>query len=105
MADSGYGSEENYVFCEKEEIKAYIKHSTFDKESTKKWKEQFGRVDNMSYDDELDEWICKNGKRLTSQYDSRRKSDNGYESMKRTYLCMECQGCPFQTTCAKEKMG
>ncbi|KIL43800.1 hypothetical protein [Jeotgalibacillus soli] len=55
MADSGYGSEENYVFREKEEIKAYIKHSTFDKESTKKWKEQVRRVDNMSYDDELDE--------------------------------------------------
>ncbi|KIL45259.1 transposase [Jeotgalibacillus soli] len=65
IADSGYGSEENYAFCEKEEIKAYIKYSTFDKESTKKWKEQVGRVDNMSYDDELDEWICKNEYNIT----------------------------------------
>ena len=103
IADSGYGSEENYAYCEKEEMEAYIKYSTFDKETTKKWKEQVGRVENMSYDEELDEWICINGKRLTFQYTSRRKSENGYESIKRTYRCTECKGCPFRTLCAKDK--
>ncbi|KUP09719.1 hypothetical protein Q73_01790 [Bacillus coahuilensis m2-6] len=29
------------------------------------------------------------------------KTENGYESLKRTYRCVECKGCPFQTTCAK----
>ncbi|PAE23645.1 MULTISPECIES: IS1182 family transposase [Bacillaceae] len=103
IADSGYGSEENYAYCEKEEIEAYIKYNTFDKETKRKWKEQVGRIENMDYDAELDEWICKNGKRLTFQYESKRKSDNGYESIKRTYRCTQCQGCPFQLTCAKDK--
>jgi transposase len=103
IADSGYGSEENYAHCEEKEIEALIKYNTFDKEQTKSWKEQIGRVENMTYDEELDEWICSNGKRLVFQYESRRKSDNGYESIKRTYRCTECLNCPFQTSCAKDK--
>jgi hypothetical protein len=42
-----------------------------------------------------------NGKRLIFQYENRRKSDNGYDSVKRTYRCTECIKCPFQTSCAK----
>jgi transposase len=103
ISDSGYGSEENYAKCEEEGIKAYIKYNTFDKEQTKAWKEQVGRIENMTYDDELDEWICKNNKRLVFQYESRRKSENGYFSIKRTYLCTDCPNCPFQETCAKGK--
>lgn len=101
IADSGYGSEENYAHCEKEKIEALIKYNTFDKEQTKAWKEQIGRVENMTYDEELDEWICLNGKRLIFQYESRRKSDNGYDSVKRTYRCTECIKCPFRASCAK----
>ncbi|WP_449757740.1 transposase [Effusibacillus dendaii] len=40
-----------------------------DKEQTEAWKEQVGRVENMTYDEELDEWICANQKRLTFQYE------------------------------------
>src|SRR5207248_1562514 len=81
---------ENHTHCEEEEIVALIKYNTFDKEQTKAWRQQVGRVENMTYDDELDEWICSNGKRLIFQSMSRRKSDNGYDSIKRTYRCTEC---------------
>jgi hypothetical protein len=57
----------------------------------------------MTYDEELDEWICANNKRLTFAYESKKKSDNGYESIKRTYRCTDCRNCPFQETCAKGK--
>jgi transposase len=103
IADSGYGSEENYAHCEKEEIQALIKYNTIDKETTKAWKEQIGRLENMEYDEELDEWICANGKRLIFQYESKKTSDNGYESVKRIYRCTDCRGCPFQTSCNKDK--
>uniref|UniRef100_UPI000D3E295E IS1182 family transposase n=1 Tax=Peribacillus acanthi TaxID=2171554 RepID=UPI000D3E295E len=103
IADSGYGSEENYVHCENKDVEALIKYNTFDKEKTKAWKEQVGRVENMEYDEELDVWICSNGKRLTFQYQSKKTTENGYESIKRTYRCTECRNCPFQTTCAKDK--
>ena len=103
IADSGYGSEENYTFCEKEEIEAFIKYNTFDKEQTKSWTKQMGRIENMSYDEDLDEWICANGKRLTFTYQQKVKSENGYISNKRNYICTECHGCPFQKDCAKGK--
>lgn len=103
IADSGYGSEENYSYCEEEKIDAYVKYNTFDAEQTKAWKNQIGRLENMTYDEELDEWICANNKRLVFQYESRKKSDNDYVSIKRTYLCTDCHSCPFQTTCAKDK--
>jgi hypothetical protein len=103
MADSGYGSEENYTYCEEEEIEAFIKYSTFDKEQTSAWKNQVGRSENMNYDEELDEWICANNKRLIFNYESKRKTDNGYLTIKRTYSCTECVGCPFQSSCAKGK--
>ncbi|EHL78486.1 IS1182 family transposase [Bacillus smithii] len=103
IADSGYGSEENYDYCEKEEMEALVKYNTFDKEQTKAWKNQIGKLENMTYDEELDEWICGNNKRLTFSYERKRKSENGYESVKRTYMCTDCYGCPFQSSCAKGK--
>jgi len=103
IADSGYGSEENYAQCEEEGIKSYIKYNTFDVEQTKKWKDQVGRLENITYDEELDEWICINNKRLVFQYESRKKTDNEYISVKRTYLCVDCPNCPFQNACAKGK--
>ena len=103
IADSGYGSEENYAFCEKEKIEAYVKYNTLDKEQTKAWKNQVGRVENMTYDEELDEWICANNERLTFAYEKKDKTDNGYTTRKRSYRCVDCQGCPFQLACAKGK--
>jgi len=35
--------------------------------------------------------------------ESKRKTDNGYLTIKRTYTCTECVGCPFQSSCAKDK--
>ncbi|WP_047155223.1 IS1182 family transposase [Aneurinibacillus tyrosinisolvens] len=103
IADSGYGSEENYAYCEEKKIEAYVKYNTIDKEQTKAWKKQTGRLENMTYDEELDEWICANNKRLTFTYEKRRKTENGYVSTQRTYLCTECPHCPFQSSCAKGK--
>jgi hypothetical protein len=103
IADSGYGSEENYAYCEGKKIEAYVKYNTFDKEQTKSWKSQIGRLENMTYDEELDEWICAADKRLTFRYEKKQKSGNGYESTKRVYLCVDCHSCPFQESCAKGK--
>ncbi len=38
IADAGYGSEENYLLLEKEQIEGYVKYNTFYKESKKKQK-------------------------------------------------------------------
>jgi len=103
IADSGYGSEENYAFLENNNVEAFIKYSTFDKEQTRAWKNQVGRIENMEYDEDLDEWICAAGKRLIFQYENKKKTENGYISHKRNYRCVDCKGCPFQESCAKGK--
>ncbi len=48
--------------AKRKNMKAYVKYNTFEKEQTKAWTKQIGRVENMSYDEELDEWICENEK-------------------------------------------
>jgi len=51
--------------CEENEIEAYVKYNTLDKEQTKVWKNQIGRLENMTYDEELAEWICEANPHLT----------------------------------------
>ncbi|WP_273128205.1 transposase [Bacillus weihaiensis] len=63
IADSGYSSEENYDFLEREGRIAYIKYNTFDQEQKRTGK-RIERVENMEYDEELDEFICANSQRL-----------------------------------------
>ncbi|MED1421679.1 IS1182 family transposase [Bacillus smithii] len=103
IADSGYGSEENYTYLEEQGKKAYIPYNTFDQEQKRTWKKRIERVENMEYDEEFDEFICANGQRFTFQYETKKESDHGYLSIKRRYRCDQCQGCPFQSTCAKRK--
>jgi hypothetical protein len=57
----------------------------------------------MEYDEEADEFICANGKRFIFQFETKKETAHGYLSIKRRYRCDECQGCPFQVTCAKGK--
>ncbi|WP_285518492.1 transposase, partial [Thermolongibacillus altinsuensis] len=46
---------------------------------------------------------CAKGERLVFVYERKQKTENGYESIKRTYRCTACAGCPFQSQCAKGK--
>ena len=39
-ADAGYGSEENYDYLEKEELTAYVKYNTFEKEQDKNYQKK-----------------------------------------------------------------
>ncbi|TLS34888.1 IS1182 family transposase [Pseudalkalibacillus caeni] len=103
IADSGYGSEENYAYLEQLEKEAYVPYNTFENEKKKSWKQKVERAENMDYDEELDEFICANKKRLVFHYESKRTTENGFESIKRRYRCVECKDCPFQSQCAKGK--
>ena len=50
-ADAGYGSEENYDYLEKEELTAYVKYNTFEKEQDKNYqkKHKTFRKENLYY--------------------------------------------------------
>ncbi|MBD1372157.1 IS1182 family transposase [Hazenella sp. IB182357] len=105
IADAGYGSEENYAYLETNARKAYVKFNTFHREQSKKWKNDISKVENWSYDEQKDEFICANNRRLTFQYETTEETETGYEITKRNYKCSDCDGCPLREQCTKSATG
>ena len=103
IADAGYASEENYTYLEENEQNAYIKPADYEIRQTKKHKSNVYRVENLSYDEIGDFFTCPNGKRLNHTYDGKRKTENGYETVKSYYICESCEGCPHREKCYKGK--
>lgn len=103
IADSGYGSEENYAYLNEEQVGNYLKYNTFGKEQRPRYKPNPFAADQMVYDAENDELICPAGKRLTYQYSTHPKTDNGYRGERRCYEAENCTGCPLKEQCTKAK--
>ena len=101
IADAGYASEENYTYLEKNGQNAYIKPADYEIRKTRKYKQNIYRVENLSYDEIGDFFTCPNGKKLNHAYDSKRKTQNGYEVVKSYYICEGCEGCPHREKCYK----
>lgn len=101
IADSGYGSEENYEYLEEKGLEGYVKYNMYHKEQKKKFKEQIFRVENLPYDTDKDEFICPNGKKLKYIYTGKYKTDNGYQTKRRYYECENCTGCLLKEQCTK----
>ena len=102
-ADAGYASEENYTYLEENEQEAYIKPTDYEVRKTKRFKENIYRVENLIYDEEKDLFICPNGKRLFFAGESHEKTESGYVTTKKNYVCESCNGCPHRDKCYKAK--
>ena len=101
VADSGYESEENYLFLEENGQLAYIKPQNYEISKTRKYRQDIGRMENMKYDEKADCYYCKNGQMLTVQYEKREKTASGYRRTVTVYRSNGCSGCPFKTDCIK----
>lgn len=101
ITDSGYESEENYVHLEKNGQQSFIKPANYEISKTRKYKNDIGRMDNMSYNDKDDYYLCKNNKKLTVTGTKSRKSTTGYKCEITCYVCEDCKGCQFKTKCIK----
>jgi transposase len=101
--DSGYESEENYVYLKEKGQAGYVKPQNYEQQKTRKYKNQIGRKENMRYDPASDTYTCANGKKLTAAYTSLRKSASGYEQTVTTYRCENCVDCPVRKLCTKAK--
>jgi hypothetical protein len=99
--DAGYESEENYVFLEENGQLSYIKPANYEISKTRRYKNDIGKTENMEYDAESDVYICRNAKRLTTDYVRHSKSKTGYVSEKTIYKCEDCSGCPYKAECIK----
>ena len=103
VADSGYGSEENYEYCEKKEIEAYIKYNYFHKEQKRKYKNNPFLPANLYYNAKENYLVCPMGQRMYCVGTQTRKSDLGYLSQVHIYQAGNCRGCPLRGSCHKSK--
>lgn len=99
-ADAGYGSYNNYLYCEQHGMKKYMKFPMFKKETTdKKYHENLFRAVNFKRNEQGD-LICPNGKRFVFSYRKYVKG-NQYGRQEEVYTCEDCSGCPYAKQCKK----
>lgn len=103
IADSGYESEENYVYLENNGQEAYIKPQTYEKWKKKSFKNDISKRENMKYDDENDIYICHDNKLLKPIGTVNRTSISGYKAEVTVYECENCIDCAFKPKCTKSK--
>ena len=99
VADSGYGSEENYEFMEKNGVAAYVKYNRFHIEHRPQYVPNPFRSENLYYNKDEDCCVCPMGQRMERTGTSHTKSSSGYVSDKATYTAQNCRGCPLRGLC------
>jgi len=106
VADSGYGSEENYALLEIEQIEAYVKYNYFHQEQQAKGKikpKHSFRPENLYYDKDQDIFICPMGQTMIKKYETHPKTKSGYKQTYSVYQAKNCNGCPLRGACHKSK--
>jgi len=103
IADSGYESEENYLYLEERKQTYYIKPQTYKQWKKRSFKNDISKRENMIYNSEADEYTCHNGKQLKPVGISHRTSTTGYRSEITVYECEDCSNCPYKSRCTKAK--
>lgn len=103
IADSGYESEENYLYLEANEQIPYIKPQTYEKWKKRNFKNDISKRENMRYDAESDFYICHNNRKLIPTSIIHRTSASGYKSEVTVYECENCDNCIHKISVQKQK--
>ena len=103
VADSGYGSEENYEYLEQNGIEGYVKYPLFHTELKRKTLKNPFLPEHLYYNAEEDYFVCPMGQHMTYVGDKVRKSDLGYRSFSKLYRAQNCERCPLRGLCFKGK--
>ncbi|AUJ27541.1 IS1182 family transposase [Lactobacillus helveticus] len=108
VADAGYGSEYNYSMLEKEypDKKYYIPYTMYEKEKTRKYRNDPTKLANWFYDEKDDYYLDQNGVRFNFKYYSQRKDrSTGQVRDFKVYEADEFQLTPELERLAKTKSG
>lgn len=102
VADAGYGSFNNYLYCQEHGMEKYMKFTMYEKETKdSKYRDNPYRSGNFAVDEDGD-LICPNGKKfhfLRSQL----VRGNQYGRTEEYYQCEDCTDCPHREKCHKSK--
>jgi len=106
IADSIFGTEQNYELLEGSDITNYLKFPSYYAEQKQSYKKNPFLRENFKYDPVADTYTCPNERLLTwqSTYQQTHKK-TGYQSTIREYQCQSCKDCPFYEQCCKSTTG
>lgn len=100
VADAGYGSYNNYIYCEQHGMKKYMKFTMFAKETKDEgYKNDPFRPVNFKIDKD-GILRCPAGQAFHLQYRQTIKG-NQYGRQEEVYRCHDCNGCPYAEKCKK----
>ena len=100
VADAGYGSFNNYLYCEEHGMEKYMKFTMFKKETEdKKYREDPYRAVNFPINEKGNP-VCPNGKEFTYLY-NRPVRENKYGRTEELYQCEDCSNCSHKDKCCK----
>ena len=100
VADAGYGSYNNYLFCQEHEMEKYMKFTMYNKETKdENYRNDPFRAVNFKRDSDGN-LICPNGKKFVFAYRKPVKY-NQYGRQEEIYKCEDCSGCPYAGKCKK----
>ena len=103
IADGGYGSENNYLYCYENKLEALIPYSQLRKEEKKNYKNQIKYWQNWEYHREDDYFVCPNNRFVEFQQYRKKTDAYGQKKDYKIYKCESCQGCPVKEECTKAK--
>ena len=101
VADSGYGSEENYRFMQENGIEAFVKYNYFHKKQRSRYTLNPFHAESLHYNTEEDYYVCPMGQRMNRIGTRRDKTASGYITESARYKAQNCEGCPLRGSCFK----
>lgn len=102
VGDAGYGSYNNYLYCEQKGMKKYMKFAMYKKETEDKdYHSDPFRPINFKFNDN-GELICPNNKKFNFLFNKPVKG-NKYGRTEEVYECENCSNCPFKSKCTKSQ--
>lgn len=104
IADAGYGSFNNYLFCQEHGMEKFMKFTMFEKETKdRKYKENPYRSVNFKQDKEGNP-VCPNNQKFTLKY-TQAVRGNKYGRTEEIYECENCAECPHKEQCCPRTKG
>lgn len=103
VADSGYGSEENYEYMFSNGMIPYVKYNMFHVEQRRGYRNNPFRVSNLFYNPEDDFYVCPMGQKMEFIRQEKRYTASGYQQTVSVYRASRCEGCPLRGQCHKSK--
>jgi len=100
VADAGYGSLNNYIYCQEHGMEKYMKFPMFKKETEdKKYRDNPYRAVNFPINENGNP-VCPNGKEFHFMYTQAVKN-NKYGRREEVYRCEDCSDCSHKENCTK----